>query len=58
MHPTIPPTNPTNQPTPRTLLYLTSRAGKEDYAREMVAGAPTLLDLLDRCVGCFFSSLW
>ena len=35
----------------RTLLFLCAKAGKDDYAREMRAGHPTLLDLLNRWVG-------
>ncbi|KAI8467258.1 MAG: hypothetical protein J3K34DRAFT_460460 [Monoraphidium minutum] len=32
----------------RTLLFLSAKAGRDDYAREVAAGRPTLLDLLDR----------
>jgi len=32
----------------RTLLFLCTKEGKDDYTRDMVVGQPTLLDLVVR----------
>ncbi|KIZ07342.1 5-methyltetrahydrofolate-homocysteine methyltransferase reductase [Monoraphidium neglectum] len=41
-----------NEAEKRTLLFLCAKAGAADYTREIVAGHPCLLDLLNRFASC------